>query len=82
MIDVTPEVILQMVASREDLRTDDAVSRFIIFKNFRMHLPDVAHTRAEPLALGEADVAAEHGLGAPVFLRGVAAWRCFEPEGK
>ena len=45
-----------------------------------MMLPDVSHAGSEALAFGETEVAAEHGLSAPIFLRSVAARRCFEPE--
>ena len=45
-----------------------------------MVLPDVSNAGSEALTLGETEVAAEHGLSAPVFLRCVAARRCFEPD--
>ncbi len=79
-IDVTPEVILEVIATRKDFRTNDAVCRLVFFEHIRMMLPDVSHAGSEALALGETEVAAEHGLSAPIFLRRVAARRCFEPE--
>ena len=72
-------MILEMVASRKHFRTNDAVSRLFSVEDVRMILPDVSDANAEAVTLGEAEVAAEHGLGAPVLLRGVTVGWCLEP---
>lgn len=79
VIHVTPDVIFEMVATRKYFWTDDAVSRLVVLKVVWVMLPEVGHAGAEAHALGETNVAAEDGLGAPVFFRSEFAWRRPEP---
>ena len=76
---MTPDVILEVVASREHLRADDAVGRLVVVQVVGVVLPEVGDAGAEAHALGETNVAAEDGLGAPVFFRSEFAWRRPEP---
>ena len=68
-VNVTPKMIFQMIASRKNFWTNDAVCRFFAFENFRMIFPDVCDAIGETFTLGKADVTAEHGVGGPVLLR-------------
>ena len=78
-IDVTPEVVLEVVATREDFRTQDAVRSLLRLESVLMVLPEMRDAGSEALALDEAEVASENRFSAPVPRGRVGAGRGSEP---
>ena len=81
-IHVTPEVVLEVVASREEFWAEDAVRRLVRLEDIWMVLSEMRDAGAKTLALDEANVAAEDRLSAPVPQSRVGARRGFEPAGE